>query len=312
MNRISWNPPIPPKLAQPQPTAPTMLVLDDQQVVAKLQMRWFEELGFNVRYASNMQEALFLAKRYLPHVIVTDIFLSETDDSARDGIEFCAQVKSDFDLFYTPVIAYSASRQRDATVETEAYAAGAHAYFRKPFPQEIFRRYIDNLVADYIDIPQTLRLSPSIRPRLRTLYQSLQLNTELRVAIVSSMRVNHRIHSSLKLLFSNSPVSAEFFDTIEALRDAVESKQTTPDVILIAIPDNGLKVTQVFGEIPCVYCYRDYSDKFGHPQYVAAFSAEPGASLSTRLQLIASGIRNRERLSLLRRELEALSQTAEL
>src|SRR5690606_30668244 len=190
------------------------------------------------------QDALFQARRHRPQVIIADVFLSELDDAAREGIEFCSRIKSDAELFYIPVITYSASRQRDVTVESAAYSAGAHAYFRKPYPQESLKRFVDKLVTETREVHERLSSMFMIPPRLRTLYQSAQLSTELRLAVISSVRANNRIHNSLKLLLGNCLQPAEFYETIEALRKAVETGEASPDVVIVAVPDQGMRMCQ--------------------------------------------------------------------
>ena len=101
-----------------------VLVVDDEFDIRDLLSRFLTEEGYEVILASNGEEAIELAERENPQVILLDIMMP-----GIDGIETCKRLKAEEKTRFIPVIM--------ATVLWDTYAeaidAGAEDFVTKPF-----------------------------------------------------------------------------------------------------------------------------------------------------------------------------------
>src|SRR5262249_11382046 len=85
-----------------------------------------EQAGYEIRVASNGQEALHLAASFRPHLVLLDIMFP-----VKSGYEVCQQLKTEAATRDTKVLMLSA-KGRDVDV-AKAIELGADAYIVKPF-----------------------------------------------------------------------------------------------------------------------------------------------------------------------------------
>ena len=104
-----------------------VLVVDDEFEIRDLLSRFLTEEGFEVILASNGEEALELAERENPQVILLDILMP-----GFSGIETCRRLKAAEKTRFIPVIMATALWDTHA----EAVEAGAEDFVTKPFPLE--------------------------------------------------------------------------------------------------------------------------------------------------------------------------------
>jgi DNA-binding response OmpR family regulator len=104
--------------------ADKVLIVDDALAARNLLKGFFKEEGYEVVVASNGEEALELAERENPHVIILDI-----DMPGIDGIEVCKKLKAEDNTRFIPVI--MATGLGDTYLE--ALEAGAEEFVCKPF-----------------------------------------------------------------------------------------------------------------------------------------------------------------------------------
>lgn len=100
-----------------------VLVIDDEPKVVKLTRDYLEKDGFRVISAGDGMEALALARRERPDLIVLDLMLP-----GMDGREVCRTLRQEMD---TPIIMLTArAEESDQVVGLEL---GADDYVTKPF-----------------------------------------------------------------------------------------------------------------------------------------------------------------------------------
>jgi DNA-binding response OmpR family regulator len=104
--------------------ADTVLVVDDEEYVRELLKTFLTETGYQVIVASHGEEALELAKKERPQVIILDVKMP-----GIDGIETCRRLKSDEGTGVIPVIVATALRE----TLPEVLDAGANDFVTKPF-----------------------------------------------------------------------------------------------------------------------------------------------------------------------------------
>ena len=104
--------------------ADKVLVVDDEWEIRDLLSRFLAEEGYEVILASNGEEALELAEKEEPQVILLDIKMPDID-----GIEVCRRLKEEDKTRFIPIIMVTAFEDRDV----DAFVKGADDFVTKPF-----------------------------------------------------------------------------------------------------------------------------------------------------------------------------------
>ncbi|MGB7395474.1 MAG: two-component regulator propeller domain-containing protein, partial [Pricia sp.] len=89
--------------------------------------------------AANGKEALALAGKLIPDIIVTDVVMPE-----MDGKEFCTRLRDDLKTSHIPVLMLSAKAMGDDLVE--GIEAGADVYLSKPFEMKVLQSQLKQLI----------------------------------------------------------------------------------------------------------------------------------------------------------------------
>ncbi|MBC8136026.1 MAG: response regulator [Fibrella sp.] len=108
------------------PPASRILVVDDEPVIVRLMEFVLDRQGYNVRTASDGEEALQVVGEFQPELIILDVMMPR-----KDGYTVAEAIRADPDHALVPIIMLSAKAQ-DADVE-QGLAAGANLYLTKPF-----------------------------------------------------------------------------------------------------------------------------------------------------------------------------------
>jgi two-component system response regulator ResD len=108
-----------------------VLVVDDEAIVRDVLTRYLEKEGFRVDVAADGEEALALASRVRPDVVLLDLMLPKVD-----GLEVFRRIRANDDI---PVVMITAKGEEvDRVVGLEL---GADDYVSKPFsPREVVAR----------------------------------------------------------------------------------------------------------------------------------------------------------------------------
>ena len=128
----------------------TVLVVDDEARLVSLVETYLAQSGFRVVTASNGREALSVAQRQNPDLIILDIMMPEVD-----GYEFMRVYRAEHD---TPIILLTALA--DSEEKVVGFELGADDYMTKPFrPRELMVR-----------VKAVLRRSGEKGPTIKTLH----------------------------------------------------------------------------------------------------------------------------------------------
>ncbi len=112
----------------------TILIVDDESDILDLLQYNIEREGYKVLLASDGEEAVKVARKHRPDLILLDIMMPK-----MDGIEVCRQIKEEPELSKTFIIFLTARSEEYS--EVAGFDAGADDYIFKPIkPRVLLRR----------------------------------------------------------------------------------------------------------------------------------------------------------------------------
>lgn len=115
--------------------AQIMMVDDEHEILLGLETL-LTAAGYGCHPASQPEEAVKLARRIEPDLLICDINLD-----GESGLELCQEIKSQPPLDQIPVIFLSGAQIPD--VIRRAHAVGGTYYLRKPFDPTVILELID-------------------------------------------------------------------------------------------------------------------------------------------------------------------------
>jgi CheY-like chemotaxis protein len=127
----------------PDSAKPTVLVVDDSTDIRTMLRLWLETSGCRVVEAADGKQAVQVAERERPALILMDLYLPELD-----GAVAAARIRERAELARVPIVAVSAygASGIGAQLSDDPQAAGFDEYVTKPFgPEkmtELLARYL--------------------------------------------------------------------------------------------------------------------------------------------------------------------------
>lgn len=111
-----------------------VMVIDNDIGLVQLLQLVLESRGFDVRVATNGDEALEMLKIERPDVILLDLMAPK-----KEGLEVCRRVRASSHADHVPLVVLSA--KSDAQTRFQAMKAGADDYLVKPIrPSDLVKR----------------------------------------------------------------------------------------------------------------------------------------------------------------------------
>ena len=107
-----------------------ILIVDDEPDIVELLDYHLKKEGFSTKSASNGNEALEIAKSFLPDLVLLDLMMPE-----MDGIETCIQIRENIELKDT-IIALLTARSEDYS-QIAGFDSGADDYITKPIKPRV-------------------------------------------------------------------------------------------------------------------------------------------------------------------------------
>ncbi len=133
-----------------QQRKPRILVLDDDPSLTDLLSEIMKEEGYEVMASNSPKDVLFLARQFLPDVLLLDIMMPELD-----GFDVCEFFKRDAHLKFTRIVILTARDDRECRVR--CYKAGADLFLSKPFEVDELRQIISNHAESKLAQERTLQ-----------------------------------------------------------------------------------------------------------------------------------------------------------
>jgi len=107
-----------------------ILLVDDEPDILEIVGYNLSNEGYQVITGSNGVEAVKLAKKHAPHLIILDVMMPE-----MDGIEACEVIRANSDLDQT-IITFFTARGEDYS-QVAGFDAGADDYITKPIKPKV-------------------------------------------------------------------------------------------------------------------------------------------------------------------------------
>jgi DNA-binding response OmpR family regulator len=112
-------------------STPIVLVADDSRTVLSMVTSRLERRGYEVVTAANGEDALQLARRRVPTLVILDVEMP-----GIDGLEVTRRLRAEPATSEVPIVLLTSLDEEMAVVA--GFAAGATGYITKPFsPQEL-------------------------------------------------------------------------------------------------------------------------------------------------------------------------------
>jgi two-component system, OmpR family, alkaline phosphatase synthesis response regulator PhoP len=111
-----------------------VLVVDDEEPILELLKYNLEKQGYDVRTAAEGAEAVTVAKKFLPDLVLLDVMMPK-----MDGVEACRQMRAMPELVNTFIVFLTARAEEYS--EVAAFDGGADDYILKPIkPRALMSR----------------------------------------------------------------------------------------------------------------------------------------------------------------------------
>ncbi|REG36220.1 response regulator receiver domain-containing protein [Archangium gephyra] len=118
----------------------SILLVDDDPDLTEIYTELLEQLGFSITSAPDGQEALALAPRLRPDLIITDVSMPR-----MNGLELCRRLRADPRLHAIPLIIHSS--------EVELRVPHGEVFLPKPCELSALLTLVDQMLADSQDDP---------------------------------------------------------------------------------------------------------------------------------------------------------------
>ena len=119
-----------------------ILLVDDEQDILDFLSYNLKKEGYQVLTALNGKDAIALAKKEIPHLIVLDVMMPE-----MDGIETCREIR-EIKSLKEVMVAFLSSRNEDYS-QIAGFEVGADDYINKPIKPRVFVSRIKALLRRY-------------------------------------------------------------------------------------------------------------------------------------------------------------------
>ena len=116
----------------------TLLMVEDNTELRSYLKNALKQ-NYIITEASNGQEALTVAGKLIPDIILTDVVMPE-----MDGIAFCTALREDLKTSHIPVLMLTAKAMSDDLVK--GIEAGADVYLSKPFEMKVLESQLKQLI----------------------------------------------------------------------------------------------------------------------------------------------------------------------
>ena len=206
-----------PILDRPEPTPPTVLVVDDSPTNVSVLLDYLSEAGFRVLVAQNGESALERVSFACPDIILLDVLMP-----GIDGFETCRRLKSSPDSQHIPIIFMTSLSE---TVDkVKGFSLGAVDYVTKPIQhEEVLARLTAHLTIKQLQQKLQAKnenLQTEIIERKRAQAEQAHLIAELDAF---AHTVAHDLKNPLASIVANAEVLLDDWPSAETEKKAAQA-----------------------------------------------------------------------------------------
>lgn len=150
-----------------------ILLVDDEPDILEFLAYNLNKEGFRVLQAENGKDAIALAKKEIPHLIVLDVMMPD-----MDGIETCRELREQA-VLKDVLIAFLTARGEDYT-QIAGFEVGADDYITKPIKPRVFVSRIKALLR---------RLNTQIPEELNLQFGDIRIDKEKHLVYKNSVEI---------------------------------------------------------------------------------------------------------------------------
>lgn len=188
-----------------------ILLVDDEHDILEFLTYNLQKEGHTIFKATNGKEAVVLAKKQLPDLIVLDVMMPE-----MDGVATCKKLRS-MPEFKNTLIVFLTARSSDE-FEIEGFNVGADDYISKPIRPKVFISRINAILKR--------RKSESSKNELRS-FEKISINLEKRSVSLEGNRIDSLPKKQFEILVLLSSKPEKFFS-----REEIYQKIWGDDIIV--------------------------------------------------------------------------------
>ncbi|MCC7262463.1 MAG: hybrid sensor histidine kinase/response regulator [Candidatus Latescibacteria bacterium] len=181
-----------------------LLIVDDTPQNLQVLGGILREQGYKLSVAQSGAQALEVARRVLPELILLDVMMPE-----MDGFEVCRHLKADPATAEIPVIFLTAKTEAEDVVR--GFELGAVDYVTKPFnPPELLKR-----VQTHLELALLRRdLEKQVEEKTSQLLQAQRLESMGQLAA----GIAHEVNSPMQFIGNNTDFLSQALEELAALR----------------------------------------------------------------------------------------------
>lgn len=127
-----------------------ILILDDDPIITDLLSDILTEEGYKVMSCNSPKDVLYLARQFLPDLLLLDIMMPELD-----GFDVCQFFKKDPELKYARIVVLTARDDKDTRIK--CYKAGSDTFVSKPFEIDELREVIKSNISSKLAFDGMIR-----------------------------------------------------------------------------------------------------------------------------------------------------------
>jgi two-component system, cell cycle response regulator DivK len=127
-------------MAERQPEDLTILVVEDYEDASLAMRLALEDQGYRILEASDGEQAVRVAERERPEIVLMDLQLP-----VLDGLAATQRIRANPELSDTIIVAVTAHNEGD--YRARALAAGCNAFVSKPIDFDWLKDLLDNLLS---------------------------------------------------------------------------------------------------------------------------------------------------------------------
>ncbi len=151
-----------------------ILLVDDEPDIIEFLGYNLKKEGYEVLTATNGKDAIAIAKKEVPHLIVLDVMMPD-----MDGIETCREIREQKGLQET-LIAFLTARSEDYT-QIAGFEVGADDYITKPIKPRVFISRVKALLR---------RLQTNVASESKFEFGEIRIDKEKHMVFKGTLEIN--------------------------------------------------------------------------------------------------------------------------